>query len=292
MRRPAIALTAAISLLVLAASASQATIGNDRPGKEITAGDFDPRNFDRSTVVDNKWFPLKPGTQFVYTGATNDGKKRVPRRTISTVTDLTKPVGGVRTIVVWDRDYSAGELVEAELAFYAQDNDGNVWLLGEYPEDYEHGKFVGAPTWLHGLKRARAGILVKAKPRVGAPAYAQGYAPPPINWTDHAKAYKMGQRTCVPAGCYESVLVTAEFNPDEPGLYQLKYYAPGIGNVRVGWLGKDPDREVLVLTRVLTVRGHGLAKVRHAALRLEKHAYEVSKDVYAHTPPARRLAGQ
>lgn len=288
MRRPAVALTAAISLLVLAASASQATIGNDRPGKEITAGDFDPRNFDRSATVDNKWFPLKPGTQFVYTGATGR-QKRISRREVFIVTDLTKTIGGVRTVVVWDLDYAGGELVEAELVFFGQDNDRNVWLLGEYPEEYEHGKFVEAPAWLHGFKGARAGIFLPARPRLGAPAYEQGYAPPPIDWTDHAKTYKMGQKTCVPAGCYDNVLVNAEFNPDEAGIYQLKYYAPGVGQVRVGWLGKDSDREVLALVKVERLRGEGLAAVRRAALKLEKRAYKISKDVYAHTSPAQRL---
>ena len=31
-----------------------------------------------------------------------------------------------RTVLAWDRDYSAGELVEAKLALFAQDNDGTV----------------------------------------------------------------------------------------------------------------------------------------------------------------------
>jgi hypothetical protein len=282
---------AAASLLVLAASTSQATIGTETPDKGITAKDLNLRNFERSTRIDNKWLPLKPGTQFVYTGATSEGRRRVPHRDVFTVTDLTKTIAGVRTIVVWDRDYSAGELVETELAFFAQDKDGNIWHLGQYPEEYEHGKFVAAPAWLHGLKGARAGIFVKAKPRLRAPAYSQGFAPPPINWTDHAKAYKLGQRTCVPAGCYENVLVTAEFNPDEPGKYQLKYYAPGVGNVRVGWLGaKDTDKETLVLVKVVRLSGEDLASVRRQALKLERRAYGISKDVYARTSPARRLA--
>lgn len=32
--------------------------------------DFDPNNFDRSTNIDNEWFPMKPGTRFVYEGFT------------------------------------------------------------------------------------------------------------------------------------------------------------------------------------------------------------------------------
>src|SRR5919108_3807916 len=96
--------------------------------------DFDHGNFDRSTLVDNDWLPLQPGRQLVYVGSTFEGGVRVPHRVVFTVTDLTKVIDGVRTVVVWDQDYSAGELVEAELALFAQDDDGNVWHLGQYPE--------------------------------------------------------------------------------------------------------------------------------------------------------------
>ena len=40
-------------------------------------------------------------------------------------------------------------LQEQELAFFAQDDQGNVWNFGEYPEEYDNGKFTGAPsTWI------------------------------------------------------------------------------------------------------------------------------------------------
>src|SRR5437762_12727749 len=101
----------------------------------------------------------------------------MPRRLVSIVTDLTKVIDGVRTVVVWDVDYKDGQLAETEIAFFAQDNDGNVWLLGEYPEEWVAGKCVKAPAWLHGREAARAGIARKAKPQVGAPSYAQGSRP-------------------------------------------------------------------------------------------------------------------
>jgi hypothetical protein len=284
--------TLAVSILVLVASAcggdgsSEGTAS--QPGtREISAKDFDPRNFDQSTDIDNPWFPLKPGTQLVYEGSTREEGRRVPHRTAFTITDLTKVIGGVRNVVVWDRDWRAGELQEAELALFAQDNDGNVWHLGEYPEEYEAGKFVAAPTWFHGLKRARAGIEMKAHPQLGAPSYSQGFAPPPINWADRAEVHKVGQKTCVPVTCYRDVLVSREFELDKPESYQLKYYARGVGNVRVGWLGrKDEDQEVLVLVKLLHLSPLALADVRRDALKLEQHAYKISKDVYGRTPPS------
>jgi hypothetical protein len=71
----------------------------------------------------------------------------------------------VRTLVVLEKDYTAGRLSEAEIAFRAQDNEGDVWHMAEYPEEYEKGKFVDAPAWIAGLKGARAGIAMLAKTR-------------------------------------------------------------------------------------------------------------------------------
>ena len=196
----------------------------------------------------------------------------------------------MRNVVVWDRDYTDGELVEAELAFFAQDNDGNVWHTGEYPEEYENGKVAKVPAWIAGVKGARAGIEMKAHPRVGTASYEQGYAPPPVNWNDHAQVYRTGQSSCVPVRCYENVLITREFTPGEPGS-QLKYYASGVGNMRVGWRGNDPDRETMVLVEIVHLGPAALAKARADALKLEKRAYKTKPGVYGPTPPAEKLTG-
>ena len=97
--------------------------------------DLDPGTFDNPTNIDNPWYPMVPGTQWVYEGSTEDRGFTIPHRIVFTVTELTKVIEGVRTVVAWIEDYSEGQLVESELAFYAQDNDGKVWYLGEYPEE-------------------------------------------------------------------------------------------------------------------------------------------------------------
>lgn len=257
------------------------------PATRVSAKVFDPANFDRSATVDNEWLPLRPGTQLVFVGSTKEESSRVPHRLVSTVTDLTKVVNGVRGVMIWERDYTQGNMVEAELALFAQDKAGNVWHLGQYPEEYENGKFVRAPAWLAGVKGARAGVVMRADPRAGTPGYAQGYAPPPVNWVDHAKVYRQGVKTCVPAGCYRNVLVIREFETGKPDAFQVKYYARGLGNVRVGWAGsKDKDNEVLVLTKVVHLTPAGLRNARAQALKMEQHAYARSKGVYGHSQPA------
>lgn len=266
-------------------SAEEATSG------EATEVDFedletlDPDNFDDPTDIDNQWLPLQPGNQWILEGATVEDGEEIPRRIEFTVTDLTKVIDGISTVVAWIEDYADDELVEAELAFYAQDNDGSIWYLGEYPEEYEEGEFVDAPVWITGVEGAKAGIQMQAEPRLGTSSYSQGWAPA-VEWTDRGQVYQMGQETCVPFDCYEDVLVIEEFNREEPEAFQLKYYARGAGNVRVGWRGEDPTQETLELVAFVQLDPEALAEVRAAALALEKHAYEVSEDVYGTTEPA------
>jgi hypothetical protein len=253
----------------------------------VAAKDFERTNFDNSTTVDNKWFPLEPGAHSVFEGSAIDDGQRISRRVETTVTDLSKQINGVNSVVVWERDYSENELVEAELAFFAQDDYGNVWHMGEYPEEYEGGEFDKAPGWLAGSKGASAGIAMRAEPRLKTPSYAQGYAPPPINWIDRGRVYKVGQKSCVPVKCYDEVLVIEEFEKNKPGAFQLKYYAPGVGDIRVGWRGpEEEEKEGLDLVKDVSLSPQGVAKARAEALELEKHAYQI-KDYYRKTQPAK-----
>jgi hypothetical protein len=286
---PAVAMLASILLAACGSSgATTAPAGTatTQPPRDVTEKDFDPGNFPAAPKVDNRWYPLVPGTQFVMEGRANRGHGRLPHRVVTTVTDLTKVINGVRTVVIWDRDINEGQLEESELAFQAQDNDGNVWLLGEYPEVYEDGKLQGAEdTWIAGLQGARPGVLMRASPRTGTPSYLEGLAPA-IEFQDRAKVSKTGIRNCVPVGCYEDVLLIDEWNPLEEGdAHQLKSYASGVGNIRVGAV-HDPEAEELVLVKVRHLGGQAMAALRTRALELDTRAYQVRKDLYRHTSPA------
>jgi hypothetical protein len=249
---------------------------------------FDYGNFANSTTIDNPWFPTAPGTQWVLEGSATVDGERIKRRVVTTTTDLTKVIDGVRTLISYELDYNSGELIEAELVFLAQDDDGTVWLIGEYPEEYEDGTFVEAPAWLAGQEDAKAGIKMQVEPRTGTLSYSQGWGPK-VDWTDRGRVFETGSETCVPAGCYEGVLVIDEFNRDSPDAHQLKYYARGVGNVRVGWAGaKEEEQEVLQLVKIVHLAPADLAKVRATALALEKHAYMASKDLYGKTEPAQQ----
>jgi hypothetical protein len=247
---------------------------------EFALEDLGTATFDHPTEITNKYFPMKPGTEFVYDGFTREGANQIPHSIIFTVTDLTKEVEGIQAVVAYILDYSNGELVEAEIAFYAQDNDGNVWFMGEYPEVYEFGEVVEAPAWISPFKGAKAGIMMKADPQPGTPSYAQGWGPA-VGWNDRGRVVALGEKTCVPLACYEDLLITEEFSQTDPEAAQVKYYAPDIGNIKVTWKGEDTSREVLDLTSLTQLTPEAMAEVRAAALELEQSALENSKEVYA-----------
>jgi hypothetical protein len=281
-----------ISCLVMF-SAVAGTARTQSKGLTGSAKDFQRAKFDKSsTHITNQWLPLKAGSQLTYKGsAIPEGEKtRVKRRVVSTVTDVSKWIDGARTLVIWERDYTAGTLGESEIAFFAQDKAGNVWLVGEYPEEYENRKVVDAPTWISGQKGAHAGIAMLANPKVGSPDYAQGFAPPPVEFIDRARVYKKGQKTCVPVKCYKNVLVIEEFEKGVPGVFHLKYYAPKVGLVKVGWRGaNEVEKETLALVKRQQLSSKELANARNSALKLDKRAYKRSGDVYGKTPPAKPL---
>ena len=247
--------------------------------------DFDANNFDNPTRIDNEWMPMQSGMKWAYEGtAIGDEGNSVVRRIEFTVTDLTKEIDGIRTVVGWIEDFTDGQLTEKEIAFYAQDNSGNVWYFGEHPEDYENGQFVEAPTWIAGFQDAKPGIVMMAKPQVGMPNIYQGWGPE-VGWSDYARVEQMGQETCVPVDCFTDVLVNAEANLDEVGAFQLKYFARGIGEVRIGWKGNDETQEELQLVEYKELSSQELADIHAQALELEKHAYEVSPEAYGETSP-------
>jgi hypothetical protein len=247
---------------------------------------FAARKFPDRPRIDNRYLPALPGTRYVFEGTANTDEGIIQRRIVTTVTDMTKVVNGVRTVVIWDRDFNDGVLAEEELAFWAQDKQGNVWNLGEYPEEYEDGEFVGAPsTWIAGQDRARAGVIMLAQPRVGA-LYLQGFAPA-VEFFDCAEVVRNGVRACTPLDCYDRVLVVDESSPLEPDSgVQRKFHAPGVGVVRITAIG-DPEAETLTLTRVTKLGPEGLQAARKAVRRLERRAYRIS-EVYQTTEPARR----
>jgi len=244
--------------------------------------------FPHPTVVDNPMFPLLPGTRFSYRGTLVEGGSAAPHTVVFTVTDLTKVIAGVRTVVALDQDFLGGRLQEAELAFFAQDAGGNVWNFGEYPEEYARGRFTGAPdTWITGTGGAHGGLHMLARPVAGQ-RYGEGLVPA-IEFDDISRVVSTGRETCQASACLRRVLMVDEWSPNDPaGGHQIKFYAPGVGLVRVGARGGD-SREYLRLAAVTHLTGPAMARVRAAAEAMDRRGHRVSP-VYRVTPAVGYLA--
>jgi hypothetical protein len=292
-QRAAGAAGAVLLLLVVGMLSGRSVLGQPRATRSaasaaearslIDADDYDPGLFDASSdVVDNEWFPLVPGTKYVWKGHAFEDEtgERVARKVVFIVTDLTKELDGVSAVVGWDRDFTDGEMNESEVIFYAQDKDGNVWHLGELVEHWDEGELDGARSWFFDSPEgARPGIQMLADPIEGA-QYSQGFAPPPWFWDDNARVREVGVRDCVPVGCFDAI-ITEEFEPRFPGEIQLKYYGRGIGGTRVDWTGDDQERERMLLVRYEELAPDALARARERVMEQEARAY-----AYAQTPPA------
>ncbi len=249
----------------------------------------DAKNFSRPTIIDNKYMPLKPGSKQVYEGFTiDDEDKKVPHKVIQIITDLVKEINGIETVVGWEVDIENGKLVESELWFRAQDDKGNVWHFGEVKEVYDENiKLVGAKVWLDGFLGAKSGIIMPGKPAEGTPSVSQGYAKGVYRWDDRGQVRKLGEKVTVPAGTFKDVLVMEEWSAPEleKEALQLKYYAPGIGYIKVGFEGNDPVKETLELTKDSKLNAREMDAARAEALMVEERSYYYGRDT---KPPRRR----
>jgi hypothetical protein len=228
----AMLLAFSVSACAGASSQSGTKETSDRSRSEhlstVSAKDFDRADFDDDSArVDNKWFPLVPGAYSVFEGSALDDGERVSRRVLTTVTDLTKVIDGVNAMVVWERDYTEGEEVEAELAFFAQDIYGSVWYFGEDTKAYENGKVVSTKgPWEAGVDGAKPGILMQADPKVGQSYFKEHY---PGEAMDTARVLSSNASVTVPYGSFDHVLETKEWTPLQPGFSERKCYVRGVG---------------------------------------------------------------
>lgn len=184
--------------------------------------------------VDNSWFPLPPGTVWVYRGV-KDGQ---PSRDFVRVLDATRVIDGVRCTAVSDRLFLRGRLGERTIDWYAQDGSGTVWYYGEATAELSRAGRVASTegSWLAGVDGAKAGIFMPAHPRVGQSfrqEYLRGHA------EDHFEVIRLGSRR----------LVTKEWTPLEPGTLDHKLYARGTGLVSERTITGGDERATLVSVR-------------------------------------------
>jgi hypothetical protein len=193
--------------------------------------EIDPESFARGK--ENPFFPLVPGTTWIYH---NDTKDRLEVIEV-TVTEDTKEILGVECRVVRDTVTVDGEIEEDTLDYFAEDEDGNVWYFGEISLNFEDGELTDIEgSWQAGEDGGKAGIVMLAHPAPGN-AYRQEFLLGEAEDVGLVLATDVSVK--VPYGAFEGCLQTADFTPLEPGELEHKFYAPGVGLV----LEVEPDRK-------------------------------------------------
>jgi len=191
--------------------------------------------------IDNPYWPMAPGTNWIYREADTRGSVQKVK---VTVTDRTRDISGVQATVVHDKVTDHGELIENTFDWYAQDECGNLWYLGENTKEYENGEVVStAGSWEHGVNGAFAGVVVPADPQVGM-TYRQEYYAGEAE--DAAEILSLDEQAQVPFGHFNDVLLTKDFTPLHPRILEYKLYAPGVGPVLVFGVSGGSDREELL----------------------------------------------
>jgi hypothetical protein len=244
------------SMFVLAAMAALAGCGSssgdkpapksqvpvqNQPGKTTTVDTsynpkIDPAKF--SSSISNPYLPWKPGKKWVYTGQ----KDHQPQRVEVTVTKERKKVLGVECVVVRDIVTINHTLHEKTVDWYAQDDKGNVWYFGEDTAEYVNGVVSStAGTWEAGVDNAKAGIVMPAHPKPGG-FYRQEYRPGIAE--DKAEIVSVTATQKLPAGVFNNLVETRDIDPLNPDKKELKWYARGIGAVRVIRTGSAHSEEI------------------------------------------------
>lgn len=194
----------------------------------IDAADFD------GGPIDNPYLPLIPGTTFHYLSETETNDV--------IVTQQTKQILGITATVVHDQVFLDGELIEDTFDWFAQDNEGNIWYLGEDSRELENGQVVSTEgSWEAGVDGAKPGIIMQANPQIGQRYYVEFYIG---HAEDEAIVVSLNASAVVPFGEFAGCLETDEFTRLEPGAGEHKFYCPGIGLVLEA--ASDGERNELV----------------------------------------------
>jgi hypothetical protein len=197
--------------------------------------------------VDNRWFPLRPGTRWVLRGFEDDERTR----DVVLASYRIRKIDGVWCRVVKDRVYADGVLQERTSDYYAMTRRGTVWYFGEDTAELNrHGQVVSREgSWRSGRDGAEAGVFMPAHPRVGQSFKQEDY---PGHAEDRFRVLSLDAKVRTPLVASTHAMLTREWTPLEPKVVDHKYYVRDIGTVREQTV--RGGRETLRLTRFQHVR--------------------------------------
>ena len=245
--------TALVAVLMCSGSASAAAPTSHGLPEGSDPFELDPAEF--TVDIDNPYWPMEPGTRWVYRETDAEGSVL---KVVVTVTSETKEIAnGITARVVRDTVTEEGNVVEDTFDWYAQDADGNIWYLGEDTAEFENGKISSrGGSFEAGTDGALAGVALPANP-VDDMRYRQEYYEGEAE--DQGEVITTGEQVEVKAGHYDDVLVTKDTNPLEPKILEFKFYARGVGPALAISVSGSSDREELTKVTKISKRAARLA---------------------------------
>jgi len=185
--------------------------------------------FSHPRDITNPYLPLASLKQDILEG-TEGGKKTRVERTLMPDKHKTFQIGSqmVDALVMEDRVFVNGELEEVALDYFAQDDSGTVFYLGEDVDEYTGGKVTNHEgAWLLGKDTQIPGVILPANPKIGDKFKTEDVSKD-INESD--EVVSVSETVTVPAGTYQNCVKVKEILAD--GTTEYKYYAKGVGAVR------------------------------------------------------------
>ena len=254
---------------------------------EPTRVKFDPANFVDPTTSTNEYHPLRPGLQYIRTGTTEVGSRKVPHQVISTMTDVIRMIDGVPTVAMLDQSTDSGEIAQVGFDYFALDKDGNVWIMGGYTENFEGGEFTDVENaWIGTETGGQPGILMPGVVTIDTPRWYISKAGPDES-PSVAEPVAVGITMTVAFGDFQNVIAIREGGINAID-NEIKYYAPGVGVIFNDPKIKSLHQDSFNLVNLVELTPKGLAEASQVVLDLEKHARTVASGVYGAAPKAKR----
>jgi hypothetical protein len=226
------------TLLLTASSAVGGKTTQLKP--ELCAPDQNTFSLD----IDNDFFPLPAGQQWVYSGQ-EQGQTIGLRITVFDGSHATENfytgLDKITTRVVEELEWEDADgdgvvdddefVIETSLNYYAQTADGTVCYFGEDVDIFhEDGSVTHEGAWRADADGNAPGIFMPAAPEVGM-TFKQESAPGTAE--DEATIVRSGATVDVPAGTFTDTIIVRDFNPLD-GSRGTKAYARDVGLVRDG----------------------------------------------------------
>ena len=185
------------------------------------SGFSDPR------TIDNPYLPLSKFTRCELRGQQDDGtRERNVVRRLRRSRAFTVNGRRVETVVIDDRAFEDGELVERTFDYFAQADDGTVHYFGEHVDNIRRGRVVDHDgSWLYGRDTQVLGVAMPPSPALGMQWRLEDV---PRITVESDRVEEVGMRARAAGRLHHGVIRVQEFVQPE-GELEYKLYAPGVG---------------------------------------------------------------